>query len=149
MINFNICTKSGAGRPPPTATGQVPVEFSRALQHSCKGAHHGCVVFAGLEIDPGNEQFQSGIADAQEAKADAAASGSGKARGIGGMFSSPEVMGRLAMNPQTRGLLGQPKFQAMLKDLDRSPDSMNKCVELTLCSSKSRHDASAQLQLAA
>ena len=45
----------------------------------------------------------------------------------GGLFG-PEFMGRLALDPQTRPLLDQPDFVAMLQDLGRNPNAMSKCA---------------------
>jgi hypothetical protein len=47
---------------------------------------------AGLELDPTNAQLQQGLKDSQAAKAEAA-------RGKG-IFANPEVLARLATNPQ-------------------------------------------------
>ena len=44
--------------------------------------------------------------------------------GLGGLFASPEVLSRLATNPQTRAFLGQPDFMAMMSDVNRNPDGM-------------------------
>ena len=50
--------------------------------------------------------------------------GGGGPMGMGGLFSSPEVLSRLATNPQTRAFLGQPDFMAMLSDINRNPAVM-------------------------
>ena len=38
---------------------------------------------------------------------------------IGAMLSSPELYGKLATNPATRGFLSQPDFIAMLTDVQK------------------------------
>jgi stress-induced-phosphoprotein 1 len=44
----------------------------------------------------------------------------------GGMFG-PAFMGRLALNPETRGYMAQPDFMAMLQALGRDPSQMTAC----------------------
>jgi len=50
----------------------------------------------------------------------------GGAGGIGSMLSSPELYGKLALDPTTRGYLAQPDFIAMLTDVQKHPDSFSK-----------------------
>jgi stress-induced-phosphoprotein 1 len=38
-------------------------------------------------------------------------------------------MARLAMDPRTRALLGQPDFMAMLSDVQGNPGNMNKYLQ--------------------
>lgn len=52
----------------------------------------------GLELDPSNAQLKQGLEDAKAA----AASASGFAGAMGGLFSQPEVLARLTTNPQVR-----------------------------------------------
>ena len=76
---------------------------------------------AGLQLDPANDQLKQGL---QDAKAAAARASSGPAGP--GLFASPEVLSRLASNPQTRALLGQPDFMAMLSNVNSNPESMQR-----------------------
>ena len=65
---------------------------------------------AGLAIDPESEVLKSGLADVKSAAA-RANSGAGAADpmgSIGAMLSSPELYGKLATDPSTRGFLSQP-----------------------------------------
>ena len=79
---------------------------------------------AGLAIDPANDQLKSGLADV---KAAAARSQNADPMGsIGAMLSSPELYGKLAMDPSTRGYLSQPDFIAMLTDVQKNPDQFQK-----------------------
>ena len=79
----------------------------------------------GLEVDPANEQLRSGLEDAKAAK-DRPQAGAGPP-GMGGLFG-PDFLGKLALNPQTRHLMQQPDFLAMLQDLGRNPSNMSKCA---------------------
>lgn len=54
---------------------------------------------AGLQLDPANEQMKQGLQDARSA---AAAAARGPAGPMGGLFTQPEVLSRLATNPQVR-----------------------------------------------
>jgi hypothetical protein len=73
---------------------------------------------AGLQLDPANAQMKQGLEDARGA---AAGASGGPAGGLGGLFSQPEVLSRLATNPQTRAFLQQPDFMQMLQDINRNP----------------------------
>ncbi|KAL4437043.1 hypothetical protein ABPG75_004182 [Micractinium tetrahymenae] len=77
----------------------------------------------GLQLDPSNEQMKQGLQDARAAAANAAGSPAGP---MGGLFTQPEVLSRLATNPQTRAFLGQPDFMQMLQDINRNPESMQR-----------------------
>ena len=81
---------------------------------------------AGLKLDPASAVLTSGLEDAKAAKARAAnarGGGSGDPMGdIGAMLSSPELYGKLATDPSTRGYLAQPDFIAMLGDVQKHPD---------------------------
>jgi len=73
---------------------------------------------AGLKLDPSNAQMKQGLEEAQ-----AAASASTRPSGL---FSSPEMISRLATDPRTRALLGQPDFMSMLQDVNSNPNGMQK-----------------------
>lgn len=77
----------------------------------------------GLELDPSNAQLKQGLADAEAAQHRASSS---KGPSGGGLFANPQVLGRLATNPQTRPFLQQPDFMAMLHDINTHPDHMQK-----------------------
>lgn len=75
----------------------------------------------GLQLDPDNTGLKNGMEEAEAAEHSRGAGGGG----LGGMFG-PEFMAKLAMNPKTRAYLGQPDFQAMMKDLSVNPGSLSK-----------------------
>lgn len=72
----------------------------------------------GLQLDPNNAQMKQGLEDAR-----AAAESSTKPSGL---FTQPEILSRLAMDPRTRPLLGQPDFMSMLQEVNASPNNMQK-----------------------
>lgn len=81
----------------------------------------------GLELDPSNDALKSGLADAQSAAARAARPGPAPgAASIGGLFQGPEVWAKLTADPATRGFLQQPDFLAMMSDVQRNPNNVNK-----------------------
>lgn len=70
----------------------------------------------GLELDPNNEQLKAGLKDVEAANRGPA----------GGLFSSPEFFGKLAMNPKTRAYLAQPDFMTKLRELQSDPSSISR-----------------------
>ena len=45
------------------------------------------------------------------------------------MFTQPQVIGRLATDPRTRSLMGQPDFMSMLKAVDENPQNMQQYLQ--------------------
>lgn len=74
----------------------------------------------GLELDPTSEQLQSGLDEAKAAARRAAGPPGG------GLFTSPDALGRLVADARTRGLMGQPDFMSMLQDVSANPQNMQK-----------------------
>jgi len=72
----------------------------------------------GLELDPSNEQMKNGLREAEHAKDNAS-------NGLG-LFSSPELWGKIASHPQTSQYLQQPDFVQMVSELQRDPSSISK-----------------------
>lgn len=71
----------------------------------------------GLKHDPSSELLKNSLSDAKAAAAKPPASKS--------PFARPEFLAKLAMDPRTRGYLGQPDFMAMLQAVQTNPGSMN------------------------
>lgn len=90
-------------------------------------AHHGLqqldeAVSAyekGLTYDPQNAALKQSLSEAKQAQ-------SRPQRGAPGNMFGPEFMAKLHMNPQTRPLLSQPDFVAMLQDMGKNPANMSK-----------------------
>ena len=86
---------------------------------------------AGLAIDPASDVLKSGLEDVKAAKARAERPPVGGGGGAGedpmgniaAMLSAPDLMGKLAVDPSTRGFLAQPDFMAMLSEVQKKPDT--------------------------
>lgn len=79
-----------------------------------------------LKLDAKNTQATSGKQSVQraieaEAKGDGLDDPSG---GLGGMFSDPKMIEKLAKNPKTAGLLGDRQFMQKLEKLKKNPSSI-------------------------
>lgn len=72
-----------------------------------------------LKLDPSNAQAKSGL-DAVKRVVEAEANDSGA--GLGGMFSDPNMIQKLAANPKTAALLGDAEFMSKLQQLQKNPN---------------------------
>lgn len=72
-----------------------------------------------LKLDPSNAQAKSGL-DAVKRAVEAEANDSGA--GLGGMFSDPNMIQKLAANPKTAALLGDAEFMGKLQQLQKNPN---------------------------
>ncbi|KAL9249366.1 Hsp70-Hsp90 organizing protein 2-like protein [Drosera capensis] len=82
----------------------------------------------GLELDPNNEALKAGLRDAEREAEKKARASKGPAMGgnpFGDVFGGPEMWAKLTADPGTRGLLQQPDFVAMMKEIQRNPGSLN------------------------
>ena len=82
----------------------------------------------GLKAEPGLAMLTNGLEDA---KREAAASGGpgGGIGGLAGVFSSPDVLSKIASNPQTAGFLADPSFMAKIQEIQRDPNAMSKHMQ--------------------
>lgn len=78
-----------------------------------------------LKLDPANAQAKSGLESVNRAiEAEARADGvSGDP--LGGMFSDPNMIQKLAANPKTSRYLADPAFMQKLQQLSRNPSDMS------------------------
>ena len=71
--------------------------------------------------------LKSGLEDVKAAKARAerppTGAGEDPMGNIAAMLSEPDLMGKLAVDPSTRGFLAQPDFMAMLSEVQKKPDT--------------------------
>jgi len=78
----------------------------------------------GLKIEPGLAMLTNGLQDAKREQArDEASGGMG---GLGNVFGAPDVLQKIASNPQTAPLLADPSFMAKLEELKRDPGAISK-----------------------
>lgn len=95
----------------------ITVTFHAAFKFPAMNCLARLCNYTGLGLDPTNEQLKQGLEDSKAALARPAPSS--------GIFTSPEVLGRLATNPTTRAFLGQPDFMQMLQEINRNPQAMS------------------------
>ena len=80
-----------------------------------------------LKLEPGNAQAKSGLAAVKraiDAEAQADGIGGDSTGGLGSMFSDPQLIPKLAMNPKTRPLLEDQAFMAKLQRLKQNPSNI-------------------------
>ncbi len=77
----------------------------------------------GLDVEPGLAMLTKGLADAKkEAERDKGAGGLG---GLANVFSAPDVISKIASNPQTASFLADPSFMMKIQQIQRNPDSIS------------------------
>jgi len=76
----------------------------------------------GLKHDANNAQLKSGLASVQKAM-DQEGGGGDPTGGIGQMFKDPNLIQKLASNPKTSSLLGDPSFMAKLQQMQQNPQA--------------------------
>ncbi|KPI38732.1 Heat shock-like protein [Cyphellophora attinorum] len=82
-----------------------------------------------LKLDPANAQAKSGKDAVQravdaEAEADGMPGFGGPGGGMGGMFSDPQMLAKLAANPKTAPLLADREFMGKLQKLAKNPNDL-------------------------
>ncbi|KAJ4363954.1 Hsp90 cochaperone [Neocucurbitaria cava] len=78
-----------------------------------------------LKLDPNNAQAKSGldaVKRAIESEAMDDGLGGDPSAGLGGMFSAPDMLQKLAANPKTAPLLGDAEFMSKLQQLKSNPN---------------------------
>ncbi len=93
--------------------------FHPQHQHSCIPSSHAASHGTGLTYDPQNAALKQSLTEAKQAQ-------SRPQRGAPGNMFGPEFMAKLHMNPQTKPLLSQPDFLAMMRDMGNNPSNMSK-----------------------
>jgi stress-induced-phosphoprotein 1 len=79
---------------------------------------------AGLKLDANNAQLKSGLASVEKAmEHEASSMGRDPSGGLGQMFSDPNLISKLASNPKTSSLLGDPSFMAKLQQIQQNPQN--------------------------
>jgi stress-induced-phosphoprotein 1 len=77
----------------------------------------------GLKIEPNLAMLTNGLADAKREAERQEAGGMGQ---LGNVFGAPDVLQKIASNPQTAPLLADPSFMQKLEELKRDPNSISK-----------------------
>ena len=78
----------------------------------------------GLDVEPGLAMLTKGLEDAKrEAEREKGAGGLG---GLANVFAAPDVISKIASNPQTAGFLADPSFMAKLEEIRKDPNAMTK-----------------------
>jgi stress-induced-phosphoprotein 1 len=78
-----------------------------------------------LKLDANNAQAKSGKDSVQRAiEAEARADGADPSGGLGNMFNDPNLFQKLAKNPKTSSLLGDPQFMQQLQQLKNNPSNI-------------------------
>jgi len=82
-----------------------------------------------LKLDANNAQAKSGLDSVQRAiKAEAKADGADPMGGLGNMFNDPKLYQKLAANPKTSKLLGDPQFMQQLQSLKNNPNAIGSAL---------------------
>lgn len=80
----------------------------------------------GLKIDPALTMLTNGLADAKrEAEREEMGPGGGMGQ-LGSVFAAPDVIAKIAANPQTAPLLADPSFMMKIEELKRDPSAIQK-----------------------
>ena len=84
-----------------------------------------------LKLDPNNAQAKSGLEAVKRAvEAEARDEGFGAGDGgLGGMFSDPNMIQKLAANPKTASLLGDSEFMGKLQQLQKNPNAAGQFMQ--------------------
>ena len=85
-----------------------------------------------FKLDPANAQAKSGL-DAVKRAVEAEARDDGfpgdPSAGLGGLFSDPNMIGKLAGNPKTASLLSDPEFMGKLQQLRTNPNLVGQYMQ--------------------
>jgi len=76
----------------------------------------------GLDVEPGLAMLTKGLEDAKRESEKATPGGMG---GIGNVFAAPDVISKIASNPQTASFLADPTFMMKINELQRNPNSIS------------------------
>lgn len=83
-----------------------------------------------LKLDPNNAQAKSGLQSVKRAiDAEARADGADPTGGLGNMFNDPAMIQKLASNPKTSALLGDPEFMRKIQSLRSNPNAMGEALQ--------------------
>jgi stress-induced-phosphoprotein 1 len=85
---------------------------------------------AALKLDANNAQAKAGLDSVKRAiEAEASGDGGDSSGGLGGMFNDPQMFQKLAANPKTASLLGDPSFMQKLQQLQKNPNDVGMAMQ--------------------
>jgi len=77
----------------------------------------------GLDVEPGLAMLTKGLEDAKrEAEREKGAGGLG---GLANVFAAPDVISKIASNPQTAGFLADPSFMMKIQEIQQNPNAIS------------------------
>ena len=76
----------------------------------------------GLDVEPGLAMLTKGLEDAKRESEKASPGGMG---GLGSVFAAPDVISKIASNPQTASFLADPSFMMKINELQRNPNAIS------------------------
>jgi len=79
----------------------------------------------GLKIDPNNAPLKASLASVEKAMEQEAGPGFDPTAGLGNMFRDPNLIAKLAANPQTSSYLADPTFMAKLQEMAADPKKVD------------------------
>lgn len=77
-------------------------------------------------MEPGLAMLTKGLEDA---KAEAGRAGGGGLGGLANIFGAPDVLQKIASNPQTAAFLSDPSFMMKLQQLQSNPESIGQHLQ--------------------
>jgi len=83
----------------------------------------------GLQIEPGLAMLTKGLDDARAAAARAQGGDDYGMGSLGNVFAQPDVLAKIAANPQTAAFLADPSFVAKLEELRANPNAISKHLQ--------------------
>ncbi|BFZ64703.1 Hsp90 cochaperone [Saitoella coloradoensis] len=84
---------------------------------------------AGLKVDSSNAQLQAGLKSVKDAiDREAAADGEDADMGLGKIFSDPNLLQKIASNPQMAPLLADSAFMQKLEQIKKNPNNIQQYI---------------------
>ncbi|KAL9617333.1 MAG: hypothetical protein Q9160_007863 [Pyrenula sp. 1 TL-2023] len=78
-----------------------------------------------LELEPTNSQAKTGLDSVERTIEEEKTAGGDPLGGLGNIFNDPQMFNKLASNPKTSHLLGNPQFMAKLQRLKSNPSDIS------------------------
>lgn len=82
-----------------------------------------------LDLEPSNTQAKSGLEGVERTLEEETKGGGDASGGLGQIFNDPQMFSKLASNPKTSHLLGNPQFMAKLQRLKTNPSDIGSAFQ--------------------